>query len=77
MIPSDSPVAERALWTVRRDLRQATAVLRAGSFGRELRLSIDGELVFRRLLSDSDVEDRIAADLLRVFNRQGWVRMTG
>jgi hypothetical protein len=77
MMAPDSPAAERSLWTVRREPRQATAVLRVCSLGRELRLSIDGELVFRRLLSESDPEESIATDLLRVFKRQGWVRVTG
>ena len=65
------------MWLVRRDDREATAVVHASSVGRELRLSINGTVVCRRLLTDSEPDEVVAADLLRVFTRRGWVRMTG
>ena len=68
---------ERSLWSVRRDDSEARAVLRVDSFGRELRLSIDGDLVFRRLLDHGETDEAAAEHLLRVFNRQGWSRITG
>ena len=73
----DLPVAERSLWCVRRDDREATAVVRACSFGRELRLSIDGAVVCRRLLTDSEPDEIVAADLLHMFTKRGWVPVAG
>lgn len=67
-------VDEHALWTVYRRGRDAKAAIRANSFGREMRVSIDGLVVFKRWLRDDENEDRASSDMLRTFLSEGWTR---
>ena len=48
------------------------ATVRSYNSGRELRISVGGHTVFRRLLTASEDEDRISADFLGTFFGEGW-----
>ena len=65
---------EHALWTVYRRGRDARATVRANRFGREMRVSIDGLVVFKRWLREDENEDRASSDMLRTFLGEGWTR---
>jgi hypothetical protein len=51
---------------------RGAATLRIYSFGRELRITVGGEMVFGRLLRD-DHDQRLVDDILRTFLGDGWV----
>ena len=69
---TEFPITDRTLWVVYRHGREAMATVRSYNSGRELRISVGGHTVFRRLLTASEDEDRISADFLGTFFGEGW-----
>jgi hypothetical protein len=68
----DFPNDQRRLWTVHRNGRVAAAAIRRYSFGRELRITVGAETVFRRLLGDGEHEGGLSAATLQTFLGEGW-----
>jgi hypothetical protein len=69
-----SGVVAETLWTVYRQGREATALVRNFSFGRQLRVMVGGEPVFTRLLRDDDAQavGSLSAETLKAFVQAGW-----
>ena len=52
--------------------RTAAASICPHRFGRELHVTVGAHTVLKRLLKDHETDDRVSADLLRLFLADGW-----
>ena len=68
------PYVEQPLWELVRNGRFAEARLRSVASGTELRVSISGEVVWKRLFNpgEDQARDAVADAVLAGFERAGW-----
>jgi hypothetical protein len=69
---TDFATAEIRLWTLHRLGRTAAASIHPHIFGRELHVTVGAHTILKRLLKDHETNDRVSAELLRLFLAEGW-----
>jgi hypothetical protein len=75
--PPPVPPVEHVLWIVRKDIREARALVRVMPHGRELRCFVGDQLAWSRLFRDHD-DSRALGEMAEgacvLFEDHGWVR---
>jgi len=75
--PPEPPPLEAPLWRVTKDTREAHAIVRTMSHGRELRVFVGDDLRWSRLFpghEGSQSTARVVEYDARAFEARGWVR---
>lgn len=70
-------IPEHTLWTLRKDVRRVEARTRMTPVGPELRICVDGELLWSQVLPDGRAVGELAAEQRRALEGRGWVAEDG